>query len=149
VDYPGGTTVTPDRKNTAQIATATTTDIVPAPGASVSRNVKHLNIRNAHATIPNPITVQHTDGTHVETLFSCTLQPGEALVFADGVGWRVFDAVGNLKTTTATTIVQQAAQMLTSDLTVPADTSLVVNRTLTINTGKKLTLGLGARLRIL
>ena len=45
VDW-NGSAVTPGRTNTPHITTATTTTVVAAPGASVQRNVKHLNITN-------------------------------------------------------------------------------------------------------
>lgn len=84
MDY-NGTTVTPDRKNTA-ITLATTTDIVAAPGASVQRNIKTLHIRNKDVSSAD-VTVQHTDGTTVVELHKVTLQAGEMLQYIDGVGF--------------------------------------------------------------
>src|SRR4030067_324160 len=63
VDY-DGSAITPGRLNTA-ISTATTTDVVPSPGASVSRNLKTLSVRNKHASLTVTVTIQHTDGTTV------------------------------------------------------------------------------------
>ncbi len=84
-DY-NGTVVSVDRKNTA-IASATTTDVVTSPGSGVFRNVKTLIIRNRHASLSVLIVVKHTDGTTVAELESCTLAPGEELIFAEGIGW--------------------------------------------------------------
>jgi len=67
VDF-NGTTVTPGRTNTAHITTATTTTVVPNPGVSTQRNVKHLNITNDHTSATCAITVEHSDGTTVEEL---------------------------------------------------------------------------------
>lgn len=93
VDYASGT-ITPARTNTASITTATTTDVVASPGSSTQRNVKHLNVRNNHASTAVNVTVQHTDGTNVETLYKVNLTAGESLVFgADGI-WRHYDANG-------------------------------------------------------
>lgn len=92
VDVSGGT-VTPGRTNTA-ISTATTTDVVAAPGASTQRNVKFLSIRNKDASASEAITVQHTDGTTVAELFKVTLKAGYELQFNDGLGFIIMDASG-------------------------------------------------------
>jgi hypothetical protein len=85
VDYASGT-ITPGRTNAA-ITTATTTDIVAAPGASTQRNAKTINVRNKHATLSCDVTVQHTDGTTVVELVKMTLSPGDTLEYIEGVGW--------------------------------------------------------------
>ncbi len=92
VDNASGT-VTPGRQNTL-ITTATTTDVVPVPGASTQRNIKTLLVRNKDATLNVDVTVQHTDGTTVAQPFKVTLQPGYALQFIDGIGFLVFTATG-------------------------------------------------------
>lgn len=79
---------TPLRTNTAQITTAATTTIIGSPGASTQRNAKYISIRNAHASIANAVTVHHTDGTNNETIFSCTLYPGDQLQFTELGGWK-------------------------------------------------------------
>jgi hypothetical protein len=89
-------TVTPSSDNIAAISTATTTDIVPSPGSSVQRNVRHLNFRNAHATASCDLTVQHTDGTDTATLFKCTLLAGEELTFDQGGRWTHYDSNGGI-----------------------------------------------------
>lgn len=93
VDYASGT-ITPGRKNTL-ISTAATTDIVLAPAASTSRNVKTLAIRNRHASTPVDVTVQHTDGTNVPELYSCTLQPGDTLQYTDETGFFVTEGISS------------------------------------------------------
>jgi hypothetical protein len=85
-----GTNVTPGRKNTA-ITTATTTDVVVSPAASVFRNVKSLTVANKD-TISCVCTVKHTDGTTTSTMFSATLLPGDMIEFVDGVGFIVRSA---------------------------------------------------------
>jgi hypothetical protein len=96
VDY-NGTVVTPGRTNTVQITTATTTTIVAAPGSSTQRNVKHVSIRNAHATTSNAITVQHYDGTTTTTMYKYTLLAGESMQYWDERGWIVMDSSGGIK----------------------------------------------------
>lgn len=88
-----GTTVTPGKQNTA-ITTATTTDIVAAPGASTTRNVKTLHIRNKHATLAVSVTVVFdANGTDYE-LHKATLLAGEALEYIEGIGFFTLTATG-------------------------------------------------------
>lgn len=93
IDNASGT-ITPGRTNTAAITTATTTTVVGSPGASTQRNVKHLNITNAHATVSTTVTVQHYDGTTSEDLMGVTLLPGENLVLDSTGSWHHHDANG-------------------------------------------------------
>lgn len=93
VDF-NGTAVTPGRTNTPHITTATTTTVVPSPGSSVQRNLKHLNITNDHASVACIITVEHTDGTTVEELISVTLLSGENMVLGEDGRWTHYDANG-------------------------------------------------------
>lgn len=81
-----GTTVTPGRTVTA-ITTATTTDIIATPGASTTRNVKTITIRNKDASASVPVTVVYdANGTDYE-LHKVTLAPGELLEYIEGVGF--------------------------------------------------------------
>lgn len=89
-----GTTVTPGRQNTPLITTATTTTIVPSPGASTVRNVKHLNITNDHASQSCVVTVEHTDGTTPIELMAFTLLPGENMILNAEGRWAHRDAQG-------------------------------------------------------
>lgn len=97
VDNASGT-ITPGRTNTAAIVTATTTTVVAAPAALTQRNVKHLNITNAHATASTTVTVQHFDGTNSQDLMGVTLLPGETLVLGEGGEWNHRDTQGGLYT---------------------------------------------------
>lgn len=85
MDYDGAV-VTPGRQDTA-IAAATTTDIVPAPGASVKRNVKTLHIRNRHGSTSVDVTIKHTDGSTPVELHKETLLAGEDLQYTDALGF--------------------------------------------------------------
>lgn len=93
VDNNSGT-ITPGRTNTTPITTATTTTVVAAPGSGVQRNVKFLNITNAHATASTTVTVQHFDGTNSEDLIGVTLLPGENLVLSSTGDWMHHDSQG-------------------------------------------------------
>ena len=96
VDNASGT-ITPGRKNT-EITSATTTDVVAAPGSSVQRNVQTLIVQNVDGSATNTVTVRHTDGTTAVDIFTVALGFGEVLQFLDGVGFQVFANSGALKT---------------------------------------------------
>ena len=93
VDW-NGSAVTPGRTNTPHITTATTTTVVAAPGASVQRNVKHLNITNDHASASCVVTVEHFDGTTAIELMGFTLLPGENMIFSEEGRWTHRDVNG-------------------------------------------------------
>lgn len=116
MDHSAGT-VTPGRTNTASITTATTTTVVGSPGASTQRNVKHLNIRNNHATDSCLVTVFHTDGTNQEDLFECTLLASEALVFNQSGIWLHYDANGGTYPQVGATATQAEMEAGSSTVT--------------------------------
>lgn len=91
-----GSTVTPGRTN-LNWSTASTQDTIGSPGASTSRNVKTMTVRNADASSSNAITIQHTDGTTVVPLFQATLLAGETVVYNETDGFTVVDANGARK----------------------------------------------------
>lgn len=93
VDNNAGT-ITPGRTNTPVISTATTTTVVASPASGVQRNVKFLNITNAHATASTVVTVQHFDGSNSEDLIGVTLLPGENLVLSSTGDWMHHDSQG-------------------------------------------------------
>lgn len=88
-----GTTDTPGRTNTV-VTTAANTTIVSSPAASTSRNIKHLNITNDHASQSCVVTVEHYDGTNYIELISFTLLPGENMLFNEEGRWNHRDASG-------------------------------------------------------
>jgi hypothetical protein len=98
LDYvDAASTSAPNRTATA-ISTAATTTVVAAPGSSTTtRNVKSLHIRNRHATTSTLITVQFFDGSVAYELHECTLFADESVEYVEGVGFRVYDANGQVK----------------------------------------------------
>lgn len=89
-----GTTVTPSAQNTPSITTATTTTIVPSPGASTVRNVKGIYATNNSTSASTVVTCEHTDGTNVVELMSFVLFPGENMTFNEEGRWSHRDAQG-------------------------------------------------------
>ncbi|CAB4211315.1 hypothetical protein UFOVP1428_1, partial [uncultured Caudovirales phage] len=75
------------------ITTATTTDIVAAPGSSTVRSVTGLRVHNAHASTSNAVTVQSTDGTNITPHWVGTLLAGESVLF-DGDQWVPYTSGG-------------------------------------------------------
>jgi hypothetical protein len=90
-----GAPPTPQNPQLTAISTATTTDIVAAPGAG-QRNVQSLLARNKGATSDDLTVVLNRSATAYE-LFKATLQAGETLSYLDGVGFQIRDANGALK----------------------------------------------------
>jgi hypothetical protein len=91
MDLPTGASpvTVPWKQNTA-ISTATTTDIVAAPAASTSRNVKTLHIRNRHATTAATVTVVFdANGTDYE-LHQAVINAGPSQIgrASDSSPWR-------------------------------------------------------------
>jgi len=82
-------------KQNTGITTATTTDVVAAPASNLTRNVKHLSIRNKDATLANTVTVQFNANATLYELTKLSLGPGEELVFRDGA-WFHYDSGGGV-----------------------------------------------------
>src|SRR3990167_1500115 len=83
--------ITPGRTNT-QIATATETEVVAGPAASVQRNVQTLLVTNRHVSSPVGVVVKHSG--NVIGPNGILLLAGWSLQFVDGNGWSVFDQLG-------------------------------------------------------
>jgi hypothetical protein len=93
-----GTTVTPGEQNTI-ITTATTTTIVPAPGATTDRNVKFISVQNTSGA-DCQVAIQHTDGVNVVDLFNIDLLAGYTIQYnTDGSGFVCYDNDGRILVT--------------------------------------------------
>lgn len=88
-----GTTVTPGRQNTI-ITTATTTTVVPSPGAGTTRNVKGMYVTNDSTGTNCTVSVDHFDGTNQVELISFILLPGENLGYREDGSWIHRDSQG-------------------------------------------------------
>lgn len=123
------------RVNTASITTATTTTILDCTTSNRRRNVKHVNIRNTHASQAQNLTVLHTDTTNSEDLYKCNLLAGETLVLNESGTWLHYDVDGCLKPANAKL---NTTLRVTSDV-VNATTSFadVTGLTVALQSGKK------------
>jgi hypothetical protein len=91
-DHASGT-ITPGRSLTT-IASATTTTVVAAPGASTQRTVRFLTIRNRHASTANTVTLQLYDGATAYEIHKVTLAAGEALIYDEAAGFAYVSSLG-------------------------------------------------------
>lgn len=119
VDFASGV-ATPDRKNTL-ITTATTTDVVLAPAASTTRNVKTLIIRNRDSADATDITVIHFDGTNSVELWKSNLAAGEKLVWSEARGWMQYSAAGAEKTDSPSEVARTLAADQSNATTTPTE----------------------------
>ena len=78
---------------TGPVATATTTTIVAAPGASTQRQIRGLTLRNAGSANVT-VTVQAKPSGTARTIVKAAIQPGETLAYSDGRGWYSLDSAG-------------------------------------------------------
>lgn len=126
-------TMTPGTSQ-GNVATATTTTMVAAPAISTSRQVKSITVRNRSASAANTVTIKKdVAGTEYQLFGAITLQAGEWLLYEDGGGLAVFDAVGTLKVSNQVAMVPAvlmsphfATAGLTSTKTLTSGTSFAV-----------------------
>jgi hypothetical protein len=83
------------KQNTAitSVVASPGTDILAVPGASTLRNIETINIRNAHASSSNTVTVIFNQNATIFELFKATLAAGEVLSYVEGIGWFINGAV--------------------------------------------------------
>jgi hypothetical protein len=77
------------------IATATTTTVASAPGASGQRQIKSIFIRNRHASSAQTVIVKKdVASTEYHLSGVIALLHGESVLYMDGAGWMKLDASG-------------------------------------------------------
>lgn len=77
---------------------ATRVVAVPAPSASVSRQVKFISVYNAD-TASATVSIYLNNNATTRILFKAVLNVGEELSYLDGIGWKVTDNNGAEKFT--------------------------------------------------
>lgn len=93
VDF-NGAVVKPGSLNKANITTATTITVVPAPGSGVDRNVKAIYVTNVSTSASTRVALEHFDGTDAVELIGFVLLPGENMTFNEEGRWNHRDANG-------------------------------------------------------
>ena len=91
-------TITPAGDVPTNMTSATTTTIIPSPGASEQIAVKAMSFYNNHASVSTAFQVEIYDGTDTAILWKGTLAPGEKLEYAENGVWYYYDSVGKLYT---------------------------------------------------
>ena len=76
------------------ISSATTSDIVAAPSASTTRQIKSVTATNKSTTTTNKLTFILDDNATDYVRFVASLAPGYGVVYTDADGWRVVDTLG-------------------------------------------------------
>lgn len=137
VDYSGSgssSVTTPGNTGTA-ITAAGTYDIVPAPAASVYRNVRQMTIRNRDAVLSVDVTVRRIIGAATLECVRMTLTAGDTLQYAESYGFfKVANPVSppNASYTTADQVIAAAttAYVVASDIRSSAGRPFRVGTTL-------------------
>jgi hypothetical protein len=92
------TTFTPGNSQ-GTIASATTTTILTAPGASTQRQVKDITVRNRHASTGNTVSViVDVSATQYIATSPMILSAGFTAYWSESTGWIIYDAAGLVKT---------------------------------------------------
>jgi hypothetical protein len=124
------------------ITTATTTTVVPSPGANTDRNVKFLLITNK-SSAGCAITIQHFDGTNTVPIWipgvggaGFVLQAGWVLEYnTDGNGWVLYDQDGKIQ-------VSGPTINITGGVFVQAGTQTATNGTVVFSNSNNVTFGM-------
>lgn len=87
------TGVTPSR-SVGSISSATTSSLVSAPGAGVTRQIRGVSLLNTSSGSASTVKVQVDDSSTETVMTKVNLQPGDALNYSDGPGWYTTDAMG-------------------------------------------------------
>lgn len=74
-------------RQSSNFTTAATADIVNPPGATTTRNVKTIHIRNTHATTTTTVRVNYDANGTLYQIVSATLKANESLSYIEGFGW--------------------------------------------------------------
>ena len=94
VDKSGPSTVTTYGNSYGNIASALTTPVVSAPGASINRVFQSIIARNSHATLVNVVTLQVDVSGSNRIGWSGSLAPSEFVSYSPSNGWEVYTPQG-------------------------------------------------------
>lgn len=89
----------PGANQATSVGSATTTTIVSTPGASTTREVDYIGIKNTFAG-PHTMTVQASISATVYPFKTFTLLTDESIEYTHARGWVAMDANANVKETT-------------------------------------------------
>ena len=87
--------------NTGASNSTTAVTLVAAPGATTSRQLKYLSVKNSD-TAAVLLWIQLNDNTTLREIWKGTLAVGDTLVYVDSLGFNVLDSNGAIKEAIAT-----------------------------------------------
>lgn len=87
--------------------------------SSGKRQVKYASLHNAD-TVSVVATVSVYDGANARSTIKATLLTGETLIYETGVGWRIFTADGDLRSSVATVEAGQHAVWIAAGSMTPS-----------------------------
>ena len=99
--------------NTGASNSTTAVTLVAAPGATTSRQLKYLSVKNSD-TAAVLLWIQLNDNTTLREIWKGTLAVGDTLVYVDSLGFNVVDSSGGIKSSLVNTM---STLTLTSTLT--------------------------------
>ena len=99
--------------NTGASNNTTAVTLVAAPGATTSRQLKYLSVKNSD-TASVLLWIQLNDNTTLREIWKGTLAVGDTLVYVDSLGFNVVDSSGGIKSSLVNTM---STLTLTSTLT--------------------------------
>lgn len=110
------------RQNTA-LSSATTTDVLSAPGSSNTRTLKQMTVRNKDASLSCDVTlIFNQNGTSFE-IYKATLATGDVLEYIEGVGFFILYSP----------VLAPTANCNTSDVTANAADTILTGASLTVD----------------
>jgi len=83
--------------NTGASNNTTAVTLVAAPGATTSRVLKYLSIKNSD-TVATLLWIQVNDNSTLREIWKGTLAVGDTLVYVDSLGFNVLNSSGQIKT---------------------------------------------------
>jgi hypothetical protein len=90
------TTATPESSSTTSNSTADVTIVAAPSNASEQRVIKFVSVYNAD-TVANTATIKRDVSGTERIIGKWNLNPGDSLIWSDGVGWYVMDSNGARK----------------------------------------------------
>ena len=80
-----------------KIIAATTTTVVSAPSAGVTRQVRGIMIANTSKSVTNTVTVQIDVSATDRKIITTIVEYGESLHYTDGGGWKSLSRTGRIR----------------------------------------------------
>lgn len=114
--------------NTGATNNTTAVTLVAAPGATTTRQLKYLSIKNSD-TAAVELWVQMNDNSTLREIWKGTLAVGDTLFYVDGAGWNVLNSSGQIKNGGAATFTATRVPFADSGGNLTSDSGFTFNTT--------------------